>query len=282
MKTIRKKKQWYFGLFMIVLICAAVFKFDAKTVSALTQNERAVAAYKNYLKSHEQNNYYAIVNAGENRKPVLIITGNYFEGRKITSAVHKPKGGYPIYLYVYSNGKVKKISGQIPQRISSGSWFLYNNKLCAFEARGGYTYLKISGESYQRVFVNRNIYKSPHIKQFSLKKNTYRLFKAPNLGSWKKTYDSAYSKPFQFDGVQYSIKWEQVRGATGYEVYFLSKDADDRTWFCQKSFTRRTSFSINFSHIDYDLKIKVRAYKIVDGKKAYGSWSNYKTKAVRF
>ena len=87
---------------------------------------------------------------------------------------------------MYSNGKVKKISGQIPQRISSGSWFLYNNKLCAFEARGGYTYLKISGESYQRVFVNRNIYKSPHIKQFSLKKNTYRLFKAPNLGSWKK------------------------------------------------------------------------------------------------
>lgn len=272
-----KKRNVFVKVFILLCICIIFMKYDGKEVQAA--NQKAVSAYKNFLKSHYQNKYYAIVYAGKKKAPVLMIADSNFEGT--TSAAYTPQYGYPIYLYNYVNGKVKKISGQISQRMSAGPWFLYKNKISAFNARGGYTYLSISGKNYKRKFVNKDL--GGKIKTITLKKNTYRLFAAPKLSSWKKTHDSATCNcKIPHDGVAYTISWKKVKGAAGYQIYSYFKEQGSDSWYLEKKTQTKRTYTNNCSHINFDLKIKVRAYKIVDGKKAYGKWSSYKTKSVRF
>lgn len=111
-------------------------------------------------------------------------------------------------------------------------------------------------------------------------KVTVVAIKKPTLSSWKKTYDSA-TDPFVFDGVTYTISWNKVPGATGYEVYDYGW-TEDRGWVLQKHKTTKTKFSTSFSHIDMKIKAKVRAYIKVNGKTIYGPWSSVKQKNVTF
>lgn len=78
------------------------------------------------------------------------------------------------------------------------------------------------------------------------------------------------------EGVFYKLKWSKVRGAKGYQV----KDtrSEDGGWDTSSLFTKKRFYKTG-SEIMYTLKIKVRAYKIVNGKKKYGPWS--KTKIIK-
>lgn len=102
---------------------------------------------------------------------------------------------------------------------------------------------------------------------------------APSLNEWKKTYDSMETGD-NCDVVTYTITWKKVSKATGYQVCYMSKEPDDKSWHTENSTTKKTKFSTSFSGIDIKIKAKVRAYKTVNGKKVYGPWSKVKGKSI--
>ena len=80
--------------------------------------------------------------------------------------------------------------------------------------------------------------------------------------------------------VTYVAKWKKVKGADGYQLRTGGNDGGGNTW--AKPVTvkgaSKTSYKINLSYGsgeagDYFSFAKVRAYKIVGGKKIYGKWS---------
>lgn len=78
------------------------------------------------------------------------------------------------------------------------------------------------------------------------------------------------------EGVFYKLKWSKVRGAKGYQVKETRSDMNE--WYTHSSFNKKRSYQTG-AEIKETLKIKVRAYKIVNGKKKYGPWS--KTKIIK-
>ena len=97
--------------------------------------------------------------------------------------------------------------------------------------------------------------------------------KAPVIYNWKKTkYGLSMVPPV--DGVEYTVTWKKVAGASGYQVKVILLDEGKWMSYCittKKNFYPKAGTTIEQS------KAKVRAYKIVNGKKKYGPWS--KTKA---
>lgn len=103
----------------------------------------------------------------------------------------------------------------------------------------------------------------------------------PTVSDWKKTHDSATcncNPPH--DGVEYTISWKRVPGASGYQVYYGQND--NGQWYTGYSNTTNLKFSLSFSHINMNLKAKVRAFRTVNGRRIYGSWSTMKTKTIRY
>lgn len=106
----------------------------------------------------------------------------------------------------------------------------------------------------------------------AVKKTT---LKAPVVSSWKKTWDGRWSKP-RADGVSYTITWKKVTGASGYQVKVSTKEG---TWSPYRYVsTRKRSYTESGSTVQKS-KARVRAYKIVKGKKQYGPWSKTKVSA---
>ena len=71
----------------------------------------------------------------------------------------------------------------------------------------------------------------------------------------------------------YTFKWKKVKGADGYQVRESYKESG--TWYSSNSITKYCFYETGGTDIT-DIKIKVRAYKTVKGKKKYGSWSSVK------
>lgn len=83
------------------------------------------------------------------------------------------------------------------------------------------------------------------------------------------------------DGVTYIFNWKKVSGASGYEVRVYERETEFNGWYAYTKKTKKTNASVSFSYL-YKLKAKVRAYKVVDGKKFYGKWSTMKTAKIRY
>ena len=77
-------------------------------------------------------------------------------------------------------------------------------------------------------------------------------------------------------GVNYKLKWSKVHGAKGYQV--KESHNEMKEWYTFSNFTKKRSYETG-GEIKTTIKIKVRAYKIVKGKKKYGPWS--KTKIIK-
>ncbi len=75
------------------------------------------------------------------------------------------------------------------------------------------------------------------------------------------------------EGVTVTFTWKKVKGAKGYQVSISQKEFGD--WYNERKFTKKRSFSAGGSSIS-DIRIKVRPYKIVRGKKKFGPWSKVK------
>ena len=97
--------------------------------------------------------------------------------------------------------------------------------------------------------------------------------KAPTVSNWKKTWDGSCNTP-KSDGVEYTITWKKVAGASGYQVKYSLKESGVWTKY-YFTLTKKCSYSIAGSSMDKS-KARVRAYKVVNGKKQYGPWSKTK------
>lgn len=103
----------------------------------------------------------------------------------------------------------------------------------------------------------------------------------PTVSDWKKTHDSATCNcKIPHNGVAYTISWNKIPGASGYQVYSGIQDSEG--WHTEYSNTTKCQFTLNFSHINTQIKAKVRAFKTVNGRRIYGSWSTMKTKTIRY
>ena len=74
-------------------------------------------------------------------------------------------------------------------------------------------------------------------------------------------------------GVTCTVKWKKVKGAKGYQISESYKESGD--WYNTTSVTNSTSYKTGGSGIS-EIKIRVRAYKIVKKQKKYGPWSTVK------
>ena len=96
--------------------------------------------------------------------------------------------------------------------------------------------------------------------------------KAPTVSNWKKTWDGSWNTP-KSDGVAYTITWNKVSGASGYQVKVSTKEG---TWSSYRYvLTKKRSYTEAGSTVEKS-KARVRAYKVVNGKKQYGPWSKTK------
>lgn len=128
------------------------FSSDGRLIEAATKESVAYLTYMEKQKMYGK--YYAILNVGKNKTPVLIVAdGNVFDGKTVTSSTYTPQmSGYAIHIYYYVDGKGVGVSGQVTQRVSSGPWYVYNNKLASYVARGGYRTLEIEKTGYRSIF----------------------------------------------------------------------------------------------------------------------------------
>ncbi len=100
----------------------------------------------------------------------------------------------------------------------------------------------------------------------------------PVLSEWEKTADTAEMENPAGDGVTYTVTWDEIEGADGYEVELKTKGngSAEEDWFVRTTTVTEPQFSNSFSHIDMHLKVKVRAYREIDTVKEYGDWSSEK------
>ena len=105
----------------------------------------------------------------------------------------------------------------------------------------------------------------------------------PVLSEWEKTADTAEMENPAGDGVTYTVTWDEIEGADGYEVELKTKEngSAEEDWYIQTTTVTETLFSESFSHIEMHLKVKVRAYREIDMVKEYGDWSSEKETIYR-
>lgn len=131
-------------------------------VTVLSENSVIKSAYKNYLKTHYKGQYYAIVNAGKDKSPILIVVppeATQMVKNTITYYDYS-LGGYPIVVFNYYNGKIRQVSQTINVRTSNGGWYLYNNHLTVLyggRSFTGYRYLNVSDTKTKDIIKQKKI-----------------------------------------------------------------------------------------------------------------------------
>lgn len=105
-----------------------------------------------------------------------------------------------------------------------------------------------------------------------------------SLSKFKKTrvkFSTGWVKqkiPANSDGYSYKIKWKAVSGAKGYQYKITEVDGGTYT---RTGYKGKNSRSYTFSASSVrKFSIKVRAYRVVKGKKVYSLWSVTKTKTM--
>lgn len=83
--------------------------------------------------------------------------------------------------------------------------------------------------------------------------------------------------------VKYSVKWNKVKNVSGYQiqVYGYDYNKNKEYWKTIKTVkgAGKTSYTSKWYNDNFDgEKIRIRAYKEVDGKKYYGAWTTPKSK----
>ena len=108
----------------------------------------------------------------------------------------------------------------------------------------------------------------------------------PKMKKWYESYNSKKDPKHMSAGVRYTIKWSKVKGASGYQVQRYERIIPDPVygspgkWYKFPTVSQKgRSTSIGFS-VHLEFKARVRAYKIVNGRRVYGKWSKFVSKKV--
>ncbi|MCR5798384.1 MAG: hypothetical protein K6G63_10775 [Eubacterium sp.] len=90
-----------------------------------------------------------------------------------------------------------------------------------------------------------------------------------------------WSKPSKKDSDAVGIKasWKKVKGAQGYQAKFFLFWPSNKKDSVKKN-VKKPSATVYFQD-NKGIKVKVRAYKLVDGEKVYGKWTKAKLTAAQ-
>ena len=199
----------------------------------------------------------------------LLILPNYANAAKIS--VGKVKG-----VKVKSqNTSSLKISWKSVSKVNGYKVYICDNSNNKFKYYG-----KTTGKSI-------TIKKLKSSKEYKIKIRGYRTLK-------KKTYYGSYSsvlkvatKPTQVKGLKsksqtdntINLTWSKVTRASGYRVYIYNSSKKKYEYY---GYSRKNSITIKDLKAFQTYKIKVRAYKTVEGKRTYGTFSKVITTKTKF
>ena len=185
-------------------------------------------------------------------KPTIKTSSNSYNSNKITWSKLNNADGYEIYRSTSKSGTYKSIKS-----ITNGSTVSYTDK----SLTTGSTY-------YYKVRAYRTVDKKKVYSSYSSVVSAKPVLKTPSVkltsGSKKAT-----------------IKWEKISGASGYEVYRATSKSGKYSKI--KTITKNSTVSYVNSSLTKNKTYyyKVRAYRTVNGKKIYSSYSVAKSVKVK-
>lgn len=179
----------------------------------------------------------------------------------INSKITKDKGAsFKLKPTIYGNGKVTYKSS--------------NKKVATVNSKGS-----VKCKKYGKATITIKVAQTSNYKGTSKKVKLVVSRNAPpakvKIGKWKyigKNFNGG-------NGYVYRIKWKKVKGADGYQVCSRDILYNSETYTFYRN-QKRCVYEEQFSSDVILLRVKVRAYKIVKGKKIYGPWSEEKTERV--
>ena len=185
-------------------------------------------------------------------KPTVKVSSNSYNSNKLSWNKVKGASGYEVLRATSKTGTYKSV-----KTITSGSTVSYTDKSLAT----GTTY-------YYKVRAYRTVDKKKVYSSYSSIVSAKPVLKTPSVkltsGSKKAT-----------------IKWEKISGASGYEVYRATSKSGKYSKI--KTITKNSTVSYVNSSLTKNKTYyyKVRAYRTVNGKKIYSSYSVAKSVKVK-
>lgn len=185
-------------------------------------------------------------------KPTVKVSSNSYNSNKLSWNKVTGSSGYEVLRATSKTGTYKLV-----KTITSGSTVSYTDKSLAT----GTTY-------YYKVRAYRTVDKKKVYSSYSSVVSAKPVLKTPSVkltsGSKKAT-----------------IKWEKISGASGYEVYRATSKSGKYSKI--KTITKNSTVSYVNSSLTKNKTYyyKVRAYRTVNGKKIYSSYSVAKSVKVK-
>ena len=185
-------------------------------------------------------------------KPTVKVSSNSYNSNKLSWNKVTGSSGYEVLRATSKTGTYKSV-----KTITSGSTVSYTDKSLAT----GTTY-------YYKVRAYRTVDKKKVYSSYSSVVSAKPVLKTPSVkltsGSKKAT-----------------IKWEKISGARGYEVYRATSKSGKYSKI--KTITKNSTVSYVNSSLTKNKTYyyKVRAYRTVNGKKIYSSYSVAKSVKVK-
>ena len=185
-------------------------------------------------------------------KPTVKVSSNSYNSNKLSWNKVTGSSGYEVLRATSKTGTYKSV-----KTITSGSTVSYTDKSLAT----GTTY-------YYKVRAYRTVDKKRVYSSYSSIVSAKPVLKTPSVkltsGSKKAT-----------------IKWEKISGASGYEVYRATSKSGKYSKL--KTITKNSTVSYVNSSLTKNKTYyyKVRAYRTVNGKKIYSSYSVAKSVRVK-
>ena len=185
-------------------------------------------------------------------KPTVKVSSNSYNSNKLSWNKVTGASGYEVLRATSKTGTYKSV-----KTITSGSTVSYTDKSLAT----GTTY-------YYKVRAYRTVDKTKVYSSYSSVVSAKPVLKTPSVkltsGSKKAT-----------------IKWEKISGASGYEVYRATSKSGKYSKI--KTITKNSTVSYVNSSLTKNKTYyyKVRAYRTVNGKKIYSSYSVAKSVKVK-
>lgn len=185
-------------------------------------------------------------------KPTVKVSSNSYNSNKLSWNKVTGSSGYEVLRATSKTGTYKSV-----KTITSGSTVSYTDKSLAT----GTTY-------YYKVRAYRTVDKKKVYSSYSSVVSAKPVLKTPSVkltsGSKKAT-----------------IKWEKISGASGYEVYRATSKSGKYSKL--KTITKNSTVSYVNSSLTKNKTYyyKVRAYRTVNGKKIYSSYSVSKSVKVK-
>ena len=185
-------------------------------------------------------------------KPTVKVSSNSYNSNKLSWNKVTGSSGYEVLRATSKTGTYKSV-----KTITSGSTVSYTDKSLAT----GTTY-------YYKVRAYRTVDKKKVYSSYSSVVSAKPVLKTPSVkltsGSKKAT-----------------IKWEKISGASGYEVYRATSKSGKYSKI--KTITKNSTVSYVNSSLTKNKTYyyKIRAYRTVNGKKIYSSYSVAKSVKVK-